>query len=355
MKEWKANIAKDKEPIVKVLNAINSSDFKIAFIVDVRGILVGSVTDGDVRRGLLKSSKLSDEINTVMNRNPITCELDAPAHQREKLFSKYRIKYLPVLENGLIVDIVTPDDAPESREIQTPFLIIAGGLGTRLKPLTDKCPKPMLPVGDRPMIEHFLLNAAQQGFKNFYISTFYLGEQIKDHLGDGSKFDVKISYVDEKQPLGTGGPVSLLPKSLPDSPIIVANSDVLTDLNFSTMINFHQKRNAEATVCVREIGHQIPFGVIEKNGDFVTQITEKPTFFYNINSGIYVLSRNAVKKMKKNVPVDMPQYLSALLQEGASVVAMNFKGYWLDIGSVSDYEKAQRDIKDLFNWSAVGV
>lgn len=355
MKKWDENIAKDKDPIFKVLAAIDASNYKIAFIVDAQGSLVGSVTDGDIRRGLLKSSKLNDQINTVMNRQPITCDLDMPVHERKRLFSEHRLKYLPVLENGFIVDIATPEDLEEARELQNPFLIIAGGLGTRLRPLTDQCPKPMLPVGDKPMLEHFLLNAAQQGFKNFYISTFYLGEQIKEHFGDGSGFNVKISYVDEKQPLGTAGSVSLLPDSLPDLPIIVANSDVLTNLDFSKMISFHQEKNAEATVCVREVGHQIPYGVIDKKDDLVTQITEKPTYFYNINTGVYILSRNAVKKMEKNVPVDMPQYLSALMQDGHPVAAMNFQGYWLDIGSMSDYEKAQRDIKDLFNWPAVGV
>ena len=349
MKKWKKNIVGDNEPICKVLAAINASDLKIAFIVNAQGTLVGSVTDGDVRRGLLKSTKLSDQVNTVMNTHPITCSPDTSAHQRNHLFSKHRVKYLPVVENGLIVDIIAFDDTQERRELQNPFLIIAGGLGTRLRPLTDKCPKPMLPVGDKPMIEHILWNAAQQGFKNFYISTFYLGEQIKAHFGNGSKFNVKICYVDEKRPLGTAGAVSLLPKNIPNLPIIVANGDVLTNLDYSKMVSFHQEKNAEATVCVREISHQIPYGVIERNDGLVTQITEKPTFFYYINTGVYVLSKSSVKKMKKNVPIDMPQHLSALMHGGDPVAAMNFQGYWLDIGSISDYEKAQRDVKDIFN------
>src|SRR5690606_28435210 len=219
----------------------------------------------------------------------------------------------------------------------------------RLKPLTDHCPKPMLRVGDKPMLEHLVNQFIQCGFHNFYFSTHYLPEVIRDHFGDGSKWGVSIQYVHEDSPLGTGGALGLLPSDLPKLPLIMMNGDVLTKLNYAQLLRHHENKGYDATVCVREDEHSVPFGVIETDDQLITNMVEKPTYRYKINTGIYILNPDIVASVQPGQRVDMPSLLERHRHHSKRIGTYTSYEYWLDIGQMKDYQKAQRDIELYFN------
>lgn len=225
---------------------------------------------------------------------------------------------------------------------------MAGGFGTRLRPLTDNCPKPMLKVGGRPMLETLLLRFIDSGFHNFYISTHYMPEQIKSHFGDGSKWGVKISYVHEENPLGTGGALGLLPDTVSEVPLIMINGDVLTMVNFERLLAYHVQHQAMATMCVREYEYQIPYGVINGEGHKIINMIEKPTQRYFINAGIYVVSEKLRKSILKQTRIDMPVLLENEIAKGHDILMFPIHEYWLDIGRIDDFYKAQSDIQELY-------
>jgi NDP-sugar pyrophosphorylase family protein len=204
-----------------------------------------------------------------------------------------------------------------------------------------------LKIGPRPLLESILLSFIEYGFKKYYISVHYLSEQVKSYFGDGSKWGVKISYVEEASPLGTAGGLSLLPDSI-SVPVIVMNGDLLTKVDFSALLDFHLANESVATMCVREYSFQIPYGVIESDGIKITKITEKPSSNYFVNAGIYVISPDIIKNMQKNVPVDMPNIFTDLIDSKNVVSMFPLHEYWLDIGRLGDFEKAQNDILEFF-------
>jgi NDP-sugar pyrophosphorylase family protein len=211
--------------------------------------------------------------------------------------------------------------------------------------MTDNCPKPLLKVGDNPILETLLLRFIKFGFHNFYISKHYLPEIIRDHFGDGSDWGVKINYVHENKPLGTGGALGLLPKNIPDLPVIVINGDVLTKIDFDALITFHDKNNSKATMSVREFDYQVPFGVIESDGNQIKGMVEKPVHRFHVNAGIYVIGQAILKTVKENERVDMPTLLERHL--GDNVLMYPFHDYWLDVGRIDDFNRAQKDILTL--------
>jgi NDP-sugar pyrophosphorylase family protein len=222
---------------------------------------------------------------------------------------------------------------------------MAGGFGTRLKPLTDNCPKPLLKVGDKPILETVLLSFIKSGFHDFYISTHYLPEMIKEYFGDGEKWGVSINYVYEETPLGTGGALGLLPKDLPELPVIMMNGDVLTKVDIEALLAFHNENDANATMCVREYEYQVPFGVIESEGYKIKSMVEKPMQRFHVNAGIYVVGRKIIEQVNNNEVVDMPTLLERYLDK--SVLMFPFHEYWLDIGRIDDFNRAQIDIQTL--------
>tara|TARA_R110000851_G_scaffold13043_2_gene44828 strand:- start:158 stop:838 length:681 start_codon:yes stop_codon:yes gene_type:complete len=224
---------------------------------------------------------------------------------------------------------------------------MAGGFGTRLRPLTDNCPKPLLKVGDKPILEIVLNSFIRSGFKNFYISTHYLPEMIKDYFGDGSKWKVNITYVHEKEPLGTGGALGLLPNDVPDLPLFLINGDVLTNVDFEKVLEFHNKQKAHATMCVRDYEYQVPFGVIQGQDNKVINMQEKPVEHYFINAGIYIVSPELRRSVSKNRYIDMPSLLESSIEQEKDVVMYPVREYWLDIGRIEDYKRAQLDIINL--------
>ncbi|MGK0255267.1 MAG: NDP-sugar pyrophosphorylase family protein, partial [Mariniflexile sp.] len=252
---------------------------------------------------------------------------------------------IPLVENGTVVGLETIHNLLHKPKYDNPVFIMAGGFGTRLKPLTDNCPKPMLNIGDKPILETVILKFIKHGFSNFYISTHYLPDVITDYFGDGSDWGVKIEYVFEESPLGTGGALGLLPKDIPQLPLIMVNGDVLTDIDFNRLLAFHIEMNGIATMCVREYEYQVPFGVVESDGSSLSSMVEKPVYHYRVNAGMYVVEPSLFNLVSINEKIDMPTLLEKHLDK--NVHLFTFHDYWLDIGRKEEFERAQTEISRL--------
>ncbi|MDV6316966.1 nucleotidyltransferase family protein [Idiomarina sp. HP20-50] len=335
------------QALLEALKVIDKAALRIAIVVDEREQLVGVVTDGDIRRHLIKGVSLNEPVSKVMNTNPLTAPSTITRKDAVKLMESNGLLALPLIKNGQVVGLETLNQHGSGRTYENPVFLMAGGFGTRLKPLTDNCPKPLLKVGDKPILEIVLDSFIRAGFKNFYISTHYLPQMIKDYFGDGSKWKVNITYVHEEQPLGTGGALGLLPSDVPDLPLFLMNGDVLTNVDFEKVLEFHNKQNAHATMCVRDYEYQVPFGVIQGTGNRVTNMVEKPVEHYFINAGIYIVSPELRRAVSKNRYIDMPSLLESSIEKQQDVVMYPVREYWLDIGRIEDYKRAQLDIINL--------
>lgn len=335
------------DSILKALELLDLYALRIVLVVDENNQLLGSITDGDIRRGLLKGQNLHATVESIMHTTPYSVE-DGSLTDRQifEIMREKRYLALPIIRNGQLVNIITLDDLIRTKKKENPVFIMAGGFGTRLRPLTDKCPKPMLPVGGKPLLETIILSLKEQGFYRFYISTHYLPEVIHEHFGNGEKLDVNIQYVHENEPLGTGGALSLLPKNEIDLPFIVINGDVLTNMNFNKLIDFHNNQNAAATMCVREFQYQIPYGVVNSDNNMIQSMTEKPSYYFDINTGIYVISPALLNQVEPKF-VGMPTILEQQISIDQKVASYPLHEYWLDIGHMEDYNRAQRDIVNL--------
>lgn len=342
---WKNILVPPSTTIQEVLKIIDKEALKIALVVDNDQFLLGTVSDGDIRRSLIQDKPLSTPISDVMFLKPTTVSEDSPRSDVLKLMDEKELFAIPRVKDGKVVGLETLHQALHKAEYENPIFIMAGGFGTRLRPLTDNCPKPLLKIGDKPILETVLLGFIKAGFKNFYISTHYLPEMIRNYFGCGEKWGVNIDYVHENTPLGTGGALGLLPNTLPDLPIIVINGDVLSKVNIEALLAFHNDNKANATMCVREYEYQVPFGVIENEGHIIKSMVEKPIHRFHVNAGIYVIGRGIIDSVEKNEKIDMPTLLERHLDN--KVLMFPFHDYWLDIGRMDDFKKAQIDIVTL--------
>ena len=340
-------ILNKKDTVLKALELLDLYALRIVLVVDENNHLLGSITDGDIRRGLLKGQDLNASVETIMHGSPYSIE-EGTLNNRQifEIMREKRYLALPVIKNEQLVNIITLDDLIQKKRKENPVFIMAGGFGTRLRPLTDKCPKPMLPVGGKPLLETIISSLKEQGFYKFFISTHYLPEVIHAHFGDGEKLDVQIKYVHESEPLGTGGALSLLPKDQIDVPFIVINGDVLTNMNFDKLLDFHNKHSAVATMCVREFQYQIPYGVVNSTDNVIQGMTEKPSYYFDINTGIYVISPELLAEVEAEF-IGMPTILEQQIAKDKKVSSYPLHEYWLDIGHMEDYNRAQRDIHML--------
>lgn len=346
MVDWKSVILKSDATIRDAMRTIDEAALRIGLVCDEQHRLLGTITDGDIRRGLLAATDICDPVTKVMNKMPMVVKPTDTRQQRLDIMDKYDLLSLPIVDdNNCLVGLETLHQVLQPKKQDNPVFIMAGGFGTRLRPLTDHCPKPMLRVGDKPMLEHLINQFISLGFHDFYISTHYMPEQISNYFGNGSKWNITITYVHEDIPLGTGGALGLLPKSLPKLPLIMMNGDVLTKVDFKRLLDHHQNHNFDATMCVREVEHQISFGVVESQDNLITAMVEKPTYRYRINTGIYILSPECVASVKPNTKVDLPTLLAQRMETEEKVGIYTSYDYWLDIGQMADYRKAQQDIK----------
>ncbi|PTQ02248.1 nucleotidyltransferase family protein [Vibrio sp. ZF 223] len=346
--EWKNVLLEPSSTILEALDIINKEALRVALVVGKSNHLVGIVTDGDIRRGLLNKLSLTDPIALVMNTSPTVANVGARRDELIDLMESKGILSIPLIKEGQVVGLETLQGVLSKPKYQNPVFIMAGGFGTRLKPLTDSCPKPMLKIGDKPILETVIRSFTKAGFVNFYISTHYMPEQIQNHFGDGSDLGINITYVHENEPLGTGGALGLLPDNLPkDLPLIMINGDVLTKVDFQRLLEFHIDNNADATMCVREYDYQIPYGVINGEGNKITSMVEKPIQRFFVNAGIYVVSPQVIDSVPKNHRVDMPTLLEQHMNTRNNVLMFPIHEYWLDIGRMDDFNRAQADIHSL--------
>ena len=342
---WKNILIKQTTTIEAALQIIDKGALQLALVVDDEERLLGTVSDGDIRRALINKKPFKSPVSEVMFTTPKTASAKSTRNDLLRLMDQFELSAIPLLQDGKVVGLESLHQVLHKKKFENPVFLMAGGFGTRLKPLTDNCPKPLLKVGDKPILETVLINFIRSGFQRFYISTHYLPELIREYFGNGEKWGVSISYVHENEPLGTGGALGLLPKNLPDLPIILMNGDVLTKVNLESLLTFHNEHDASATMCVREYEYQVPFGVIEGNGNIIESMIEKPTQRFHVNAGIYVISRKIIDSVDENEKIDMPTLLERHLDN--RVLMFPFYEYWLDIGRMDDFKRAQLDIDAL--------
>lgn len=347
LNNWESILVSPSQTIREALGIIDKVAFRIVLVVSEERKLLGTITDGDVRRGLLNNSSMDELVTSIMNNNPVTLENGNSIDSMKDIMLKKGIVTLPIVENGIVVGITSINKSSDKISIDNPVFIMAGGFGTRLRPLTNNCPKPLLKVGDKPILEITLQNFISYGFKNFYISTHFMPEKIMSYFGNGGKWGVNITYVHEENPLGTGGALGLLPETINKLPLIMINGDVLTNINYTKLLNFHNQDNADATMCVREYEYQVPYGVVTGHGNKVTGMVEKPIQHFYVNAGIYVINHSVINSVQKNMKIDMPTLLEEIIEKKGNVLMFPIHEYWLDIGRMDDFEKAQRDIYNI--------
>lgn len=325
-----------------IVRAVEAGGHGFVALVNKTGKLEGVVTDGDIRRCLLQS-KLN--LNSVINRTPKTWSSSYPEKSADPFMRRLHLRHLPVVdESGTLIKILSLDDSNFNIRNES-VVLMAGGLGTRLLPLTKDRPKPMLEVGGKPILENLIDSFVKYGFVNFYISVNYLADQIIDHFGDGTKFGINIQYIHEKKRLGTAGALSMLKSRLKED-FIVANGDILTNLDFLDALDFHNTRKSDLTICARQHDVQVQYGVLhsDSSGRLVDMV-EKPSYSFFINSGIYILNQQVLSIIPDDQYFDMPQLVLDVMkrrQDGVSVY--KFNEYWADIGQLSSYHGA----KDFF-------
>lgn len=345
--DWHKVIVNVSTTIQETIKVIDKAALRIALVVDKEGKLAGVVTDGDVRRGLIKHVLLSEKVLHIMNSDPLVAH---PSYTRDQLVLMMESKgvlSIPLVENGFLVGLEAYQQAAVMSKRDNPIFLMAGGFGTRLKPLTDNCPKPLLKVGGKPILERILESFAFAGFHNFYISTHYKSGMIREYFGDGAKWGVNITYVHEENALGTGGALGLLPENLPDLPLIMINGDVITNVNIKALLDYHNKIKSEATMCVRKYEYQVPFGVLECDGHRVVGMVEKPTNSFFVNAGIYVINKNIIGRVAKNERIDMPSFLEQQMANNVEVSMFPLYEDWLDVGRPEDFKKANVEANAL--------
>ncbi|GAA5132116.1 nucleotidyltransferase family protein [Thalassotalea piscium] len=341
---WQNILIPPTATMEQTITIIDKGAMQMALVVDDRNALVGVVTDGDIRRALIRHQSMDCSIADVMNKKPLVATMGTSRNKLLNLMNAKGLHAIPLIKNGELVGLETLQHIVARPSYDNPVFLMAGGFGTRLKPLTDTCPKPLLKLGDKPILETILESFVDSGFHQFYISTHYMPEAIHEHFGDGERWGVQIHYVHEQEPLGTGGSLGLLPDDLPELPIIMMNGDVLTKIDFEKLLNYHNQHSPICTMCVREDEYKVPYGVVEADGARITSLVEKPTHKYFINAGVYVVSKAMINAVGKNKRIDMTDLIESYIADNQYVAMFPVHEYWLDIGKMVDFYQAQKDV-----------
>lgn len=345
---WRNVLLSQEATIHDAILIIDKEALRLALVVDENNHLLGTVTDGDIRRALINQKSLASPVSEIMNRSPKVADVSTSKQTLLSMMESNDLLSIPLLKDGMLVQLETLQEIIKRKKYDNPVFLMAGGFGTRLRPLTDNCPKPLLKIGNKPILETILESFISVGFHKFYISTHYLPEMIKNYFGEGKKWGVEIIYVYEESPLGTGGALGLLPKDLPNLPIIMMNGDVLTKVDFEELLKYHNEHNAVSTMCVREYEYQVPYGVVQAEGHKIKSMVEKPVQKFFVNAGIYVISTELIKCVGRNQKIDMPTLLEQQIESGKDVAMFPVHEYWLDIGKMHDFEKANIDFQRVF-------
>ncbi len=341
-KNLSATLAAESECIQEIIHKINKSGMEIVLVTDRDGAIVGAVTDGDIRRGILAGVGMRQPVSTIMNRKPVTVPLGTSYAQMLEIMERLSIKQLPVVDSSnrpvrleiinTVLDNLRGQDA----------IVMAGGLGSRLRPLTLDTPKPLLQVAGKPILDHILSGLRDSGLRDVMISVNYLGEQIKRHVGDGCAHDLNVAYLNERDRLGTAGALSLL-KPRPKRPFLVINGDLLTNIDFSKILRFQKKHGYTIVMCVQKRKVDVPYGVVEIADGKVASLREKPVYEHFINAGIYTLDPACLELIPRDRFFDMPDLINAVIGTGGSVGAFPIIEYWRDIGTPADLTSASME------------
>ncbi|MBL4691940.1 MAG: nucleotidyltransferase family protein [Magnetovibrio sp.] len=346
LKHWQEAIIQPPSTMKDAMTALEETAMQIVMVVNDKQKLEGVVTDGDVRRALLAGKGMDVAVGEIMSADPIHGK---PGDSRDMLISRMRtlgVHHMPIIDaDGILVDLATTE--PQGMRSNW-VVLMAGGLGSRLRPLTNDVPKPMLHIGDRPILETIIGQLHEFGFGKFFISLNYLASQIEGYFGDGSRWGIDIDYLRETSPLGTAGALSLMEEK-PTEPVILMNGDLLTKLNFDKLIEFHEEHKAPMTVCVREYTYSVPYGVLETEGPYLRSLVEKPQRQALVNAGIYVISPEVFDRIKPDEPIDITDIINQLLEEGLQPAVFPVHEYWIDIGQKHDIERAMKEFSDVFS------
>ena len=348
MKDISSLFISPEASVIEAIEIIDKGGKQIALVIDSENHLLGIITDGDVRRSILKGSVLEKPVSEIMNTKFKFAYKNEKKESLLEIIKKESIKHIPILDKELrVIELILLDDIFSSLELTNKVVIMAGGRGSRLRPHTENCPKPMLRVGNKPMLEIVIEQCISYGIKEFYLSVNYLKDKVINYFEDGSKWNIKINYLIENKPLGTAGALQLLPDDIKE-PFFVMNGDVLTRFDLRHLLQFHLENRANATLCAREHDIQVPFGVVETNGvDFVS-INEKPTYSKLVNAGIYVLEANLLNLIPKNEFFDMPTLFQIAQEKSKKIVVCPIHEYWIDVGRPETLKKADNE------WSSTG-
>lgn len=322
-----------------ILN-LNQNAIKIVLVVNEAGKLEGTISDGDIRRGLLRGMDLNSSITSIIHRNALVVPPKMGREMVMQLMVANKIQQIPVVdEHSHVVGLHLWDEIATPSTRHNLMVIMAGGMGTRLRPHTENCPKPMLHVAGKPMLEHIIERAKLEGFSHFVLAIHYLGQMIEDYFGNGEHLDVKIDYLREQSPLGTAGALGLL-KPRPDVPFVVTNGDVMTDIRYGELLDFHVRHNATATMAVRVHEWQHPFGVVQTQGVDIVGFEEKPVARSHINAGVYALDPDALDVLSADAHCDMPTLFERLRSKAKRTVVYPMHEPWLDVGRPDDLAAA---------------
>ena len=321
---------------------------KIALIVDEDEILVGTLSDGDIRRGLLSNLSLNDSIASIIFKTPTVCNIEDTKERILEVAVEMKLHQMPIINNdGKLMGIEEIDELLKPQIKHNKVVLMVGGLGTRLRPLTENTPKPMLKVGDKPILETIILNFKKYGFNNILLSVSYKAEVIEEYFGDGSKFGVNIEYVHEDKRMGTAGALSLMRDRL-NEPFFVMNGDLLTNINFEHMMDYHISNQSIATMGVREYDFQVPYGVVNIDGENILSIEEKPVHKFFVSGGVYVLDNKILNYIPDNKFYDMPKLFEELIMDRKKTISFPIREYWLDIGKLEEYDRANSEYHKIF-------
>lgn len=338
---WRSCLLPESASVQGAIECLERSALQIVLVVDNDDHLLGTVTDGDIRRGLLRGLELGSPIDSIVYSDPLVVPPLLGAETVLQLMKANKVNQLPVVDEQRRVTglhVWSQLQATETR--QNLMVIMAGGKGVRLRPHTESCPKPLLLVGGKPMLEHIIEHARNDGFRHFVIAVHYLGHMIEEHFGDGQRWGVSIDYLREERPLGTGGALSLL-SSKPSLPIIVSNGDVLTDVRYGEILDFHQCHDAAATMAVRSHEWQHPFGVVKVKGVDVVGFEEKPVYRSHVNAGIYALEPRALALLEAGEMCDMPTLFERIQAQSQRTIVYPMHEPWLDVGRPDDLDQAR--------------
>lgn len=337
--------------IREALQIIDTGGMKIALIVGAGNKLLGTLSDGDIRRGLLNGMMLDDSVEPIVYPTPFVCRINDSKESILQNAVAKKIYQIPIIDHdGVLVGIEEVDELLRPKELTNKVVLMAGGLGTRLKPLTDTTPKPLLEVGSKPILETIIENFAKYGFRNIVLSVNYKAHMLEDYFGDGEKLGVHIEYVRESKRLGTAGALSLMRDKLQEA-FFVMNGDLLTNVNFEQLFDYHHAHHAVATMAVREYDFQVPYGVVNVADGQIRSIEEKPIQRFFVSAGIYMLSPEVLCHIPDDTFYDMPTLFNALIAQQQTALSFPIREYWLDIGRMEELERAKNDYDDVFNAS----